>query len=66
MRATWERAFNGRAVGYVSQEDMRRARAVHSFVRQYQVQTGDLPQGRHLNEADDALSFEEVFSPTNG
>jgi hypothetical protein len=63
-RATWERAFKGRAVDYVSQEDIRRVRAVHSFVRQYQVQTGELPHGRHLIEADGALSFEAVFPAT--
>jgi hypothetical protein len=34
-RATWERTFTGRAVGYLPQEDIRRIRAVRHFAGQY-------------------------------
>jgi hypothetical protein len=64
-RATWERTFTGRAVGYVAPEDMRRAGAVRSYAARYQEQYGALPQGRHLIDADNGPSFEAVFSPTN-
>jgi hypothetical protein len=60
-RATWERTFNGRAVGYLPQEDIRRAGAVRHFVNQYQAQTGELPQGRHLIKADEVTDFWATF-----
>ena len=60
-RATWERTFEGRAVGYLPQEDIRRIKAVRNFVEQYQAQNGNLPQGRHLIQADNAPDFWATF-----
>jgi hypothetical protein len=61
-QATWVRAFEGRAVGYLPQEDIYRIKAVRNFVEHYQAHNGNLPQGRHLIQADNASSFWATFS----
>lgn len=60
-RAQWERPFKGRAVGYASPENMRRASEVRQFVQDHLAQTGNLPTGRHRIHEGGAQTFEATF-----